>query len=101
MPGTRARPPERLIEVVSQGQLEARLADGGPPVDVVVPMWSRLPGRAVRGGSFGLISSSEWGVDNIDLDAAADEGVWVANMPGLNAVPVAEHAWLPPTPPPS
>jgi D-3-phosphoglycerate dehydrogenase len=32
------------------------------------------------------------GVDNVDLDAAAGEGVWVANMPGLNAVPVAEHA---------
>ena len=32
------------------------------------------------------------GVDNIDLDVAAGEGVWVANMPGLNAVPVAEHA---------
>jgi phosphoglycerate dehydrogenase-like enzyme len=48
-----------VIEVAGQGQLEARLADGGPPVD---------------------------------LDAAADEGVWVANMAGLNAVPVAEHA---------
>jgi hypothetical protein len=31
-----------VIEVVSQGQLEARLADGGPPVDVIVPLWSRL-----------------------------------------------------------
>jgi hypothetical protein len=48
-----------VIEVAGQGQLEARLADGGPPVD---------------------------------LDTAADEGVWVANMAGLNAVPVAEHA---------
>ena len=44
-----------VIEVVSQGQLEARLADGGPPVDVVVPLWSPLPGWAIRGGSFGLI----------------------------------------------
>ena len=34
----------------------------------------------------------EVGVDNVDLDAAADKGVWVANMAGLNAVPVAEHA---------
>jgi phosphoglycerate dehydrogenase-like enzyme len=81
-----------VIEVVSQGQLEARLADGGPPVDVVVPLWSPLPGWAIRGGSFGLIQQFGVGVDNIDLDAAADEGVWVANMPGLNAVPVAEHA---------
>jgi phosphoglycerate dehydrogenase-like enzyme len=81
-----------VIEVVGQGQLEARLVDGGPPVDVVVPLWSPLPGRAIRAGSFGLIQQFGVGLDNIDLDAAADEGVWVANMPGLNAVPVAEHA---------
>ena len=81
-----------VIEVVGQDQLEARLADGGPPVDVVVPLWSPLPGPAIRAGSFGLIQQFGVGVDNIDLDAAADEGVWVANMAGLNAVPVAEHA---------
>jgi phosphoglycerate dehydrogenase-like enzyme len=81
-----------VIEVVGQGRLEARLVDGGPPVDVVVPLWSPLPGRAIRAGSFGLIQQFGVGVDNIDLDAAAGEGVWVATMPGLNAVPVAEHA---------
>ena len=81
-----------VIEVVAQGQLEARLVDGGPPVDVVVPLWSPLPRRAIRAGSFGLIQQFGVGIDNIDLDAAADEGVWVANMPRLNAVPVAEHA---------
>jgi len=81
-----------VIEVVGQGQLEARLTGGGPPVDVVVPMWSPLSGRAIRAGSFGLIQQFGVGVDNVDLDAAAGEGVWVANMPGLNAMPVAEHA---------
>jgi phosphoglycerate dehydrogenase-like enzyme len=81
-----------VIEVVGQGQLEARLVAGGPPVDVVVPLWSPLPGRAIRAGGFGLIQQFGVGVDNVDLDAAAGEGVWVANMPGLNAVPVAEHA---------
>ena len=81
-----------VIEVVGQGRLEGRLADGGPPVDVVVPLWSPLPGRAIRAGSFGLVQQFGVGVDNVDLEAAADEGVWVANMPGLNAVPVAEHA---------
>ena len=59
---------------------------------MVVPLWSPLPGRAIRAGGFGLIQQFGVGVDNIDLDAAAGEGVWVANMPGLNAVPVAEHA---------
>ena len=81
-----------MIEVVPQGQLDARLANGGPPVDVVVPLFSALPGRAIRAGNFGLIQQFGVGVDNVDLDAAAEEGVWVANMAGLNAVPVAEHA---------
>ena len=81
-----------VIEVVGQGRLEARLVDGRSPVDVVVPMWSPLPGGAIRAGGFGLVQQFGVGVDNVDLDAAADEGVWVANMPGLNAVPVAEHA---------
>jgi phosphoglycerate dehydrogenase-like enzyme len=74
-----------VIEVTGQGQLEARLADGGPPVDVIVPLFSALPGRAISAGSFGLIQQFGVGVDNIDLDAAADAGVWIANMPGLNA----------------
>jgi hypothetical protein len=39
-----------VIEVVGQGRLEARLADGGPPVDVVVPMWSPLPGPTLPTG---------------------------------------------------
>jgi phosphoglycerate dehydrogenase-like enzyme len=81
-----------VIEVVGQGELEARLADGGPPVDVVIPLWSPLSGKAIRAGNFGLVQQFGVGVDNVDLDAAADEGVWVANMAGLNAVPVAEHA---------
>jgi phosphoglycerate dehydrogenase-like enzyme len=42
---------------------------------VVVPLWSPLPGRAIRAGSFGLIQQFGVGVDNIDLNAAADEGV--------------------------
>jgi hypothetical protein len=33
-----------VIEVAGPGQLEARLVGGGPPVDVVVPLWSPLPG---------------------------------------------------------
>lgn len=44
-----------VIEVVGQGKLEARLVGGGPPVDVVVPLWSPLPARPIRAGSFGLI----------------------------------------------
>jgi hypothetical protein len=48
-----------VIEAVGQGQLEARLAGGGSPVNVVVPLWSPLPGRAIRDGSFGLIPQAD------------------------------------------
>jgi len=81
-----------VIEVVGQGRLEARLVDGGPRVDVVVPLWSPLRGPVIRAGSFGLVQQFGVGVENVDVDVAEHEGVWVANMPGLNAVPVAEHA---------
>src|SRR5258708_24506150 len=37
-----------VIEVVGQGQLEAPFVGGGPPVDVVVPLWSPLSGRTIR-----------------------------------------------------
>ncbi len=81
-----------VIEIAAHGTLEGRLTGGGLPIDVVVPLWSPLPGSAIRTGTFGLIQQFGAGVDNIDLAAAAEERVWVANMAGLNAVPVAEHA---------
>src|SRR6202012_2681080 len=65
-----------VIEVVGQGQLEARLGDGGAPLDAAGPVGQALPGRAIRAGGFGLIQRFGVGVDNIDLAAAAGEGVW-------------------------
>lgn len=62
--------------------------------DVIVPLWSELDGETIRAGQFGLIQQFGAGVDNIDIAAATSAGVWVANMPGLNAVDVAEHAVL-------
>jgi phosphoglycerate dehydrogenase-like enzyme len=63
-------------------------------IDVVVPLWSEVDGDTIRAGQFGLIQQFGAGVDNIDIAAATAAGVWVANMPGLNAVDVAEHAVL-------
>jgi phosphoglycerate dehydrogenase-like enzyme len=62
--------------------------------DVVVPLWTRLDSETIRAGRFGLIQQFGAGVENIDIAAATSAGVWVANMPGLNAVDVAEHAVL-------
>ena len=63
-------------------------------VDVVVPLWAELDAETIHAGQFGLIQQFGAGVDNIDIGAATSAGVWVANMPGLNAVDVAEHAVL-------
>jgi phosphoglycerate dehydrogenase-like enzyme len=63
-------------------------------IDAVVPLWSGLDGDAIKSGQFGLIQQFGAGVESIDLAAATSAGVWVANMPGLNAMDVAEHAVL-------
>jgi phosphoglycerate dehydrogenase-like enzyme len=62
--------------------------------NVVVPLWAELDAETIRAGQFGLIQQFGVGVENIDIAAATSAGVWVANMPGLNAVDVAEHAVL-------
>ncbi|WP_128906370.1 NAD(P)-dependent oxidoreductase [Halorubrum amylolyticum] len=56
---------------------------------------SRLPvTRRVleRADSLRLVAKIGTGIDTIDLDAAADNGVGVVYTPGMNALSVAEHA---------
>ncbi|WP_418283004.1 NAD(P)-dependent oxidoreductase [Halorubrum sp. DTA98] len=56
---------------------------------------SRLPvSRRVleSADSLELVAKIGTGIDTIDLDAAADNGVTVVYTPGLNALSVAEHA---------
>ncbi len=47
---------------------------------------------AGRGGSLGLIARYGIGYSNVDIEAAKDCGVLVANAPGANAPPTAEWA---------
>src|SRR5262249_32147883 len=81
-----------VFEHVGHNELDARLTDGAAPVHVVVPTMSPVTGAVIERGAFGLVQQFGAGVESIDLAAAARCGVYVANMPGLNAVPVAEHA---------
>ena len=57
-------------------------------------LWSELDAETIRAARFGLIQQFGAGGENIDIEAATSAGVWAANMPGLNAVDVAEHAVL-------
>ena len=81
-----------VIEHTRHNRLGARLMRGRPPAHVVVPITSPVTAEMIEHGSLGLIQQFGAGTDAIDLDAARRRGVQVANMPGLNAVPVAEHA---------
>src|SRR5713101_1322395 len=74
------------------GTFAERARDG--LIDVIVPLWAELDAETIWAGQFGLIQQFGAGVENIDIAAATSAGVWVANMPGLNAVDVAEHAVL-------
>jgi D-3-phosphoglycerate dehydrogenase len=40
-----------------------------------------------------IIARHGVGTDNVDLDAAAEQGVWVTNTPGSNGNAVAEHVF--------
>jgi len=80
------------VEWCPPGSFGERARDGS--IDVVVPLWAELDAETIDGGQFGLIQQFGAGVENIDIAAATSAGVWVANMPGLNAVDIAEHAVL-------
>jgi phosphoglycerate dehydrogenase-like enzyme len=87
------------------------LADAGAAVTVVdspdatdviaalpgaLALWVRTPERVTRevlqsGDALVVVSTSGFGTDNIDLQAATERGILVVNHPGFGRVPVAEH----------
>jgi len=75
-----------------------RFADHLDTVDAVCPCnGARLDAAALEAGSFGLVQQFGVGVDTVDVERAAELGVWVARLPGAatgNADSVAEMAIL-------
>jgi phosphoglycerate dehydrogenase-like enzyme len=65
-------------------------------VDVVIPKMHRIGRPELEAGTFKLVQQWGAGVEGIDLEAAHEHGVHVANVPatGGNAESVAEHALL-------
>jgi phosphoglycerate dehydrogenase-like enzyme len=75
----------------------AAIRDALDGVDVLVPLMARIDRTLIDAGGFKLIQQFGTGLEGIDLDAARDRGVWVANAAasaGANAESVAEHALL-------
>jgi phosphoglycerate dehydrogenase-like enzyme len=65
-------------------------------VDVVVPLMSPIDAAVMDAGQFGLIQQWGAGLEGVDLMAAQQRGITVANVPatGNNADSVAEHIIL-------
>ena len=95
------RPRERLLagmddridlEFGVAGEEDA-LIEALAGIDVLVTS-SRLPvgRRVLEATELALVAKIGTGLDSVDLEAAAEEGVGVVHTPGLNAFSVAEHA---------
>lgn len=69
-------------------------AMAGRDPDVLVVRSTRVRGEAIRAGTrLKLIIRAGAGYDTIDVDTASEDGVFVSNCPGKNAIAVAELAW--------
>lgn len=85
---------ERDADVAVAGELgESELIEALDGVDVLVTT-SRLKvtRRVLSETKLPMVAKVGTGIDNVDLEAAAEIGTTVAYTPGLNALSVAEHA---------
>ncbi len=76
---------------LSADTLPAALADH--PADVLVVRSTKVTSDAITASNrLGLIVRAGAGTDNIDKAAASEHGIYVSNVPGQNAIAVAELA---------
>ncbi|QQR75462.1 MAG: hydroxyacid dehydrogenase [Holophagales bacterium] len=61
--------------------------------DVLVVRSTKVRRPALESGSLSLVVRAGAGYDNIDITAACERGIYVANCPGKNSVAVAELAF--------
>jgi len=71
---------------------EALKSDIGRFDAIVVRTMELSPDLIAAADSLKMIAKHGAGMDNIDIDAATEHGVLVANTPGANSTAVAEHA---------
>lgn len=83
---------EVLFEPDLSGEsLQARIAESG--ADVLIVRSTKVPKEAALAGRLGLIIRAGAGVNTIDVAAASERGILVANCPGKNSIAVAELAF--------
>src|SRR5438045_4982017 len=71
-----------------------RWEEEAPRVDAVISRKGRITRRHIEEsrGRLKIVARTGVGVDvsRVDVDAAREHNVWVTNMPGVNAIAVAE-----------
>jgi D-3-phosphoglycerate dehydrogenase len=58
--------------------------------DVLVVRSTKVTRAMLEGGKLSLVVRAGAGTNTIDVEAASERGIWVANCPGKNAIAVAE-----------
>ena len=81
-----------VVDSPNEGAVIAALGDARA-------LWVRYPqkvtARVLDGGpALEIVSSSGFGTDNIDIEAATQRGILVVNQRGFGRIPVSEHAVL-------
>lgn len=76
---------------ISGDALRDKVAESG--ADVLIVRSTKVPKEVSTAGRLGLIIRAGAGVNTIDVEAASERGILVANCPGKNSIAVAELAF--------
>ena len=76
---------------LADGALVERVRETG--AQVLVVRSTKVPRPVLEAGNLGLVIRAGAGVNTIDVEAASELGIYVANCPGKNAIAVAELAF--------
>jgi phosphoglycerate dehydrogenase-like enzyme len=80
-------PADWQLAFVTPEELEAEIGD----VEVIIPEHVRIDGAFLKRAPHLKLVQTGAGFDNVDIEACAAGGVYVANAAGINAAAVAEH----------
>src|SRR3972149_9055028 len=82
------------LEVIYEPKLgEADLPEAAKEADILVVRSTKVNAQTINNSkNLNLIIRAGSGVNNIDIPAANQRGIYVANCPGMNAIAVAELA---------
>ncbi len=86
---------KKFAEVrVASGSSEEELVREVQDANALIVRMANINRAIIESGKvLKIISRTGVGVDNVDLDAATEKGIYVCNVPALNAESVAEHAF--------